>query len=69
MSISRKHAAIRYNFELRCFELVVMGKNGVTMESEVITPDLSPVALKSGVKEWTARCALLTRMHSRQHGM
>lgn len=30
MSISRKHAVIRYNFEANCFELIVMGKNGKT---------------------------------------
>lgn len=30
MSISRKHAVIRYNFEANCFELIVMGKNGRT---------------------------------------
>lgn len=29
MSISRKHAVIRYNVEANRFELIVMGKNGM----------------------------------------
>jgi hypothetical protein len=49
MSISRKHASITYNFEARCFELHVMGKNGVNKDGELITPEKAPVSLHSGV--------------------
>ena len=48
MSISRKHASIVYNFEARCFELHVMGKNGVHKDGELITPEKAPVTLHSG---------------------
>lgn len=52
-AISRQHAAIRYNFESKCFELVVMGKNGVSVESAttgalvMYTPQSPPQPLRS----------------------
>lgn len=49
MSISRKHASIMYNFEARRFELHVMGKNGVSKDGELVTPEKAPVSLHSGV--------------------
>ncbi len=52
-AISRQHAAIRYNFESKCFELIVMGKNGVSVESAatgalvMYTPQSPPQPLRS----------------------
>jgi hypothetical protein len=48
MSISRKHAVITYNFSDRQFELTVLGKNGVTLGSEQVTPDNPVRTLTSG---------------------
>ncbi|PNH10982.1 Fork head transcription factor 1 [Tetrabaena socialis] len=51
-TISRQHAAIRYNFDTKCFELVVLGKNGVQVDSgngetHLYTPESPPTPLKS----------------------
>ncbi|KAG2499551.1 hypothetical protein HYH03_002496 [Edaphochlamys debaryana] len=52
-TLSRQHATIRYNFDTKCFELVVLGKNGVTVESagtgasHLYTPDSRPTQLNS----------------------
>ncbi|GLC40036.1 hypothetical protein PLESTB_001517700 [Pleodorina starrii] len=52
-TISRQHATIRYNFDAKCFELVVLGKNGVQVEScgsgatHLYTPDSPPTPLRS----------------------
>lgn len=48
MNISRKHARIAYNFVEKQFELIVEGKNGVTVGSELLTPDSAPYKLSSG---------------------
>lgn len=47
MNISRQHATIRYNFDLKVFELHVLGKNGVTVNNELYTPASQPLALHS----------------------
>ncbi|KAG2451974.1 hypothetical protein HYH02_003746 [Chlamydomonas schloesseri] len=51
-TISRQHASIRYNFEKKQFELVVLGKNGVSVDHgdgnfRLYTPESPPTALKS----------------------
>ncbi|GIL48320.1 hypothetical protein Vafri_4599 [Volvox africanus] len=52
-TISRQHASIRYNFDTKSFELVVLGKNGVTVESSgsgathLYTPDSPPTPLRT----------------------
>ncbi|GLI69422.1 hypothetical protein VaNZ11_014031 [Volvox africanus] len=52
-TISRQHASIRYNFDIKSFELVVLGKNGVTVESSgsgathLYTPDSPPTPLRT----------------------
>ncbi|EFJ46772.1 hypothetical protein VOLCADRAFT_92922 [Volvox carteri f. nagariensis] len=52
-TISRQHATIRYNFDAKCFELAVLGKNGVTVEStsngttHLYTPESPPTPLRS----------------------
>jgi len=54
MNVSRLHAKIVYNFQARCFELVVIGKNGVWLNGTHITPpepnQPSGVTLKSQVR-------------------
>ncbi|CAD7703127.1 unnamed protein product [Ostreobium quekettii] len=47
MNISRKHACIRFNFEKGYFELVVLGKNGVTVRGVLHTPSSAPLELHS----------------------
>jgi hypothetical protein len=47
MNVSRAHATIRWNFESRCFELLVMGKNGVTVRGALVTPASAPFPLRS----------------------
>ncbi|KAK9805125.1 hypothetical protein WJX72_000415 [[Myrmecia] bisecta] len=47
MNISRKHAGIVYNFEKGVFELVVLGKNGVTVSGTLYTPSSPPLALRT----------------------
>ena len=51
MNISRQHAKIVYNFERGAFELIVLGKNGVTVDNErgpaLYTPDSPALALRS----------------------
>lgn len=51
-TISRQHASIRYNFDTKQFELVVLGKNGVSVDHgdgnfHLYTPESPPTALKS----------------------
>ncbi|GIL74672.1 hypothetical protein Vretimale_2312 [Volvox reticuliferus] len=52
-TISRQHASIRYSFDTKSFELVVLGKNGVTVESSgsgathLYTPDSPPTPLRT----------------------
>eukprot|EP00198_Chlamydomonas_reinhardtii_P008846 XP_001698183.1 predicted protein [Chlamydomonas reinhardtii] len=48
----RQHASIRYNFDTKQFELVVLGKNGVSVDHgdgnfHLYTPESPPTALKS----------------------
>jgi FHA domain len=47
MNISRQHAKISFNFDTGCFELTVMGKNGVTVQGSLYTPTSEPKQLKS----------------------
>lgn len=47
MNISRQHATIAYNFDLKVFELRVLGKNGVSVNSVLHTPSSPPVVLHS----------------------
>jgi pSer/pThr/pTyr-binding forkhead associated (FHA) protein len=47
MNVSRAHAKIRWNFDSRCFELLVMGKNGVTIRGSLVTPASAPFPLQS----------------------
>jgi predicted component of type VI protein secretion system len=48
MNISRKHATIRYNFASGTFELSVLGKNGISVGSQLLTADSPPHPLASG---------------------
>ena len=47
MSISRNHATIEYNFQNKCWELAVRGKNGVSVGKILYTPSSAPVTLRS----------------------
>jgi hypothetical protein len=47
MNISRQHAVIRYSFETKAWELVVQGKNGVTVNGNLFTPQSQPTTLHS----------------------
>lgn len=47
MNISRQHAKIVYNFERKCFELIVQGKNGVSVGGNLYTPASAPQELQS----------------------
>lgn len=47
MNISRQHAKIVFNFDTKNFELIVLGKNGVTVEDVLYTPESPPQPLRS----------------------
>lgn len=47
MSISRNHAEIKWSFDTQCWELHILGKNGVTVDGTLYTPEHSPVELQS----------------------
>ena len=47
MNISRQHAIIRYNFDTKAWELIVQGKNGVTVNGNLFTPQSQPATLHS----------------------
>ena len=47
MSVSRQHARIYYDFSKQGFYLVVMGKNGVSVNGKTVSPGDAPVLLES----------------------
>eukprot|EP00854_Cymbomonas_tetramitiformis_P004367 gene4367-5373_t len=47
MNLSRHHASIIYNFDKKRFELVVHGKNGVTVREQFLAPGHEPFGLHS----------------------
>mmetsp|Transcript_16128 Transcript_16128/g.22277 ORF Transcript_16128/g.22277 Transcript_16128/m.22277 type:complete len:145 (-) Transcript_16128:208-642(-) len=47
MNLSRHHASIIYSFERGCFELEVLGKNGVTVSDKFLAPGHEPFKLNS----------------------
>jgi len=47
MNISRKHVKLEYNFSVGAFELIVLGKNGATVDNVLYTPTSPPLRLKS----------------------
>eukprot|EP00877_Chromochloris_zofingiensis_P010598 jgi/Chrzof1/5792/Cz16g16020.t1 len=47
MNISRLHAAIKYNFEHKVWEVHALGKNGVTVNGNLHTPTSPPAILQS----------------------
>lgn len=49
MNVSRLHAKIVYNFQSQCFELVVVGKNGVLLNGAHVTPSFDPSQPPQGV--------------------
>jgi hypothetical protein len=58
MNLSRKHAIIKFNFLSKRFELVVHGKNGITVRDTHLSPGHAPYALKSGDVLSTVTCRL-----------
>eukprot|EP00742_Colponemidia_sp_Colp-10_P008349 GILJ01009040.1.p1 GENE.GILJ01009040.1~~GILJ01009040.1.p1 ORF type:complete len:266 (+),score=31.33 GILJ01009040.1:44-799(+) len=46
-SISREHCKITYNMDSKKFELICLGKNGVTVDRVLYTRECAPVELKS----------------------
>ncbi|KAJ9517033.1 hypothetical protein QJQ45_002540 [Haematococcus lacustris] len=49
-ALSRQHAKICYNFSSQCWELTVLGKNGLALDGVHMTPDTPPAVLKSRAK-------------------
>ena len=47
MSVSRQHARIYYDFSKQGFYLVVLGKNGVSVNGTLVSPGDAPVVLES----------------------
>lgn len=48
MSVSRQHARIYYDFSKKGFYLLVLGKNGVSVNGTAVSPGDAPVVLDSG---------------------
>lgn len=48
MSVSRQHARIYYDFAKKGFYLLVLGKNGVSVDGTMVSPGDAPVVLSSG---------------------
>ncbi|KAI8803417.1 hypothetical protein BJ742DRAFT_777206 [Cladochytrium replicatum] len=44
-SISRKHARIQYNFETGCFEIAVLGSNGLWINGENYPREVQPISV------------------------
>ncbi|KAI8810532.1 hypothetical protein BJ742DRAFT_181395 [Cladochytrium replicatum] len=44
-SISRKHARIQYNFETGCFEIAILGSNGLWINDEYCPREAQPIPL------------------------
>ncbi|MEW5306849.1 MAG: hypothetical protein WDW36_009287 [Sanguina aurantia] len=47
MNISRQHGKIVYNFVTKCFDLVVLSKNGISVNHTLFTPQSLPQPLHS----------------------
>lgn len=46
--VSRQHATITYNLDLRCWELKILGRNGAKVDGHKVSVDSSPTPLHSG---------------------
>lgn len=47
LNMSRQHARLQYSFERGQWEMEVIGKNGIFVNGELVTPDKSPAVLTS----------------------
>ncbi|KAI9206646.1 uncharacterized protein BJ171DRAFT_579622 [Polychytrium aggregatum] len=45
-AISRRHAMLQYNFDEQRFDLIVLGKNGISVDNRLVLPSMGPFPLK-----------------------
>jgi hypothetical protein len=48
-NVSRKHAQITYNYNMRKWELLVLGRNGLRVNETFYKPQSDPIGIESGV--------------------